>query len=125
MASSANVPFSAISRAARMKPAQAVRASEPPDADTAYAEILGFLHRKPGSTDQKIDGFGMHGFDDGCDLVLCLDARRIKAIRARFRVSGQPVDHQLQIGPAPQERLAAPGQKHAACVHIDRGHAPP
>ena len=62
----------------------------------------------------------MHRLHDRRDLLPGLDARRIEAIGAGFRIGLQPVDHHGQIGLADQKAFAAAGQQHAAVVGIDR-----
>ena len=91
------VPCSAISCAARMKPAQAVRASEPPTLIRRTPRSAASA-TKAGSADQKIDRFRMHGLHDRRYLLLGLDARRIQAIGAGLRVGLKSVDHQARSG---------------------------
>ena len=114
------MPCSAISFAALMKPAQAVRASEPPTLIRRTPRSAASCTERPERADQKIDRLWMHGLHDRGDLFLGLDARRIEAIGAGVRIGLQPVDHHVQIGLPPQEPLAAAGQQHAAVVGIDR-----
>src|ERR1700722_5549484 len=90
------------------------------DADAANAKLGGLLDRKTGSPDQEIDRFGMHGLYDRRDLLPGFDARRIKTIRSRLDIGGQPVDHHVQIGLPDQKALTAPGQQNPAPVSIDR-----
>jgi hypothetical protein len=56
----------------------------------------------------------MYAFNDGRDLFLCLDARRVETVRARIRIGLQPVDHEIEIGFPPQKRLAAAGEQDAS-----------
>ncbi len=80
------------------------------DADAADADLGGFRHGEPGRTDQQIDRLRMHRLDYRQYLFPGFDARRVEAIRARFRVSVEPVDHHGEVGLPDQKAFATPDQ---------------
>ncbi len=103
-----------------MKPVHAIRASAPPTLMRRTPRSEAVLQRWTRRADQEIDGLWMHRFHHGRNLFRRRDAGRIEAIGAGFGVSREPVDHELQILLAAQERLAAAGEHDAAIVGIDR-----
>src|SRR6185369_2806118 len=57
---------------------------------------------------------------DRGDLLDRLDPRRVETIRARFGIGYEAVRHELEVGLAPEKRLAAAGQHYVCAGRIDR-----
>src|SRR5262245_29892092 len=89
------------------------------DADAAHAK-RGDIRKRACGADQEIDGPWMHRFHDRRNFLRRRDARRIEAVGAGFGISGQPVDHEIHILYAAQERFAAAGEQDAGLVGVDR-----
>jgi len=66
-----------------MKPAQAVRASEPPTLMRRTPRSVASCSERPDVADQQIDGLWMHAFTTAA-MSSGLDAGRVEAIRAGF-----------------------------------------
>src|ERR1043166_3891739 len=68
------------------------------DADAPHAEFSGVVHGKTDrATDEKVDRFRCHRFDNHLDVVAFFDAGRIEAIGARLRVSDEPLNYLVDV----------------------------
>src|ERR1043166_5494374 len=68
------------------------------DADAPHAEFSGVVHGKTErATDEKVDRFRCHRFDNRVDVVAFFDAGRIEAIGARLRVSDEPLNYLVDV----------------------------
>ena len=114
MPSSVKVPFSAISFAARMKPPQAARASEPPTLMRRTPRSAASCKDRPDAPISRLNGFGCDRLHHRRDVLARLQARRVETVGSGIGVSGKPVDDELEVGHAPQIRLAPADQQRAA-----------
>ena len=116
----ANVPRSAISRAAARNPAQAARASAPPTLirrTPSAASSATVAKSLPAST---LTGFGRHRLHDGGDVGRGAQARRVEAVGAGVGVRGQPANRLGQIGPTDDESFGSAGQHDVPAAVVDR-----
>jgi hypothetical protein len=63
----------------------------------------------------------MHSLHHRRYLLFGLDAGRVKAVRARFRIGLQAIDHHGEVGLPDQKAFTTAGQQHAAVVGVDGG----
>src|SRR3954466_1383721 len=84
------------------------------DADPADAEIGGFLQRQAGAANQQVERLRMNRLHHSGDVLARLQARRVEAVGAGVGIRGEPVNDELEVGHAPEIRLAAADQQRAA-----------
>ena len=110
-----NVPWSAISRAAARNPVHAARASAPPTLmrRTPSAAASATVMKSPSTS--RFTGLGATAVTTVAISAAVADARRVEAVGAGLGVGHQAPDGLVQVGPADDEALGAPGEQHAAC----------
>src|SRR4051794_21595962 len=84
------------------------------DADPAHAEISCFLQGQAGAANQQVERLRMNRFHHRGDVLARLEAWRVEAVGAGVCICGEPVDDELEVGHAPEIRLAAADQQRAA-----------